>query len=104
LGLAVLVPAVATAAAGRVQRGLGSASWLLQVVVVVSAVVVTGTLLGLPFGAWRLAYERRWGFSRQTARGWAADRVKELALSLVLLNVAALGFFALVPATRLWWL
>jgi STE24 endopeptidase len=103
LGLALLVAAVATHAAGRVQRDLGSASWLLQVVGVVSAVVVAGALLGLPFGAWRLAYERRWGFSRQTTRGWAADRVKELALSLVLLNVAALGFFALVRATRLWW-
>lgn len=103
LGLALLVAAVATHAAGRVQRDLGSTSWLLQVVGVVSAVVVAGALLGLPFGAWRLAYERRWGFSRQTTRGWAADRVKELALSLVLLNVAALGFFALVRATRLWW-
>src|SRR5438309_2460578 len=104
LGLALLVAAVATHAAGRVQRDLGSASWLLQVVGVVSAVVVAGALLGLPFGAWRLAYERRWGFSHQTARGWAADRAKELALSLVLLNAAALGFFALVRATPGWWL
>ena len=103
LGLALLVAAVATHAAGRVQRDLGSASWLLQVVGVVSAVVVAGALLGLPFGAWRLVYERRWGFSRQTAMGWAVDRVKELALSLVLLNAAALGFFALVRATPLWW-
>lgn len=95
--------AVATHGAGWVQRELGSASWPLQVVAVVSAVVVAGALLGLPFGVWRLAYERRWGFSRQTARGWAVDRVKELALSLVLLNAAALGFFALVRATRLWW-
>jgi STE24 endopeptidase len=103
LGLALLVAAVVTHAAGWVLRELGRVSWPLQVVAVVSAVVVAGALLGLPFGGWRLAYERRWGFSRQTARGWAADRVKELALSLVLLNAAALGFFALVRATPLWW-
>jgi Zn-dependent protease with chaperone function len=103
LGLALLVAAVVTHAAGWVLRELGRASWPLQVVAVVSAVVVAGALLGLPFGAWRLGYERRWGFSRQSARGWATDRVKELALSLVLLNAAALGFFALVRATPLWW-
>ena len=103
LALALLVAAVATHAAGRVQRGLGPAPWPLQVVEVVSALVVAGAMVGLPFGAWRLTYERRWGFSHQTARGWAADRVKELAVSLALLNAAALGFFALVRATRLWW-
>jgi STE24 endopeptidase len=94
---------VATQAAGRLERGLGPAPWPLQVVGVVSALVVGGALLGLPFGAWRLAYERRWGFSRQTARGWAMDRLKELAVSLVLLDGAALGFFGLVRATRAWW-
>jgi Zn-dependent protease with chaperone function len=103
LGLGLLVAAVATHSAGWGLRRLGPARWPLQVVEVVSALVVAGTLLGLPFGAWRLAYERRWGFSRQTAGGWAADRGKELAVSLVLSDAAALGFFALVRATRAWW-
>src|SRR5207245_795477 len=103
VGLTLLVVAVATHAAGRLQHDLGSAPWPLRVVGAVSAIVGARALLGLPFGAWRLAYERRWGFSRQAARGWLADRVKEVALSLVLLNAAALGFFALVRATRLWW-
>jgi STE24 endopeptidase len=98
------VAAVATHVAARVLRGPGAAPWPVQVIEVVSALVVAGTLLGLPFGAWRLAYERRWGFSHQTGRGWAADRLKELILSLVLSNAAALGFFALVRATRAWWL
>ncbi len=104
LGLTLLVVAVATHVAGGLLRVLGHASWPVQVAGVVSAIVVAGTLLGLPFGAWRLGYERRWGFARQTAAGWAADHVKELAVSLVLSNAAALGFFGLVRATRDWWI
>ncbi|MEA2591397.1 MAG: endopeptidase [Actinomycetota bacterium] len=104
LGLALLVAAVATHAAARLLGGPGAAPWWVQVLEVVSVLVVAGTLLGLPFGAWRLGYERRWGFAHQTAGGWAADRLKELLVSLVLSNAAALGFFALVRTTPAWWL
>jgi STE24 endopeptidase len=94
---------VATHAASRLLAATGPAPWPLQVVEVVSAIVVASTLLGVPFGVWRLAYERRWGFSHQTARTWAADRTKELLVVVVLTDAAALGFYGLVRATSSWW-
>lgn len=101
-----MVVAVATHSAGRLIRTLDPGErgpWPPAVVEVVSALIVAGLLLGLPFSAWRLAYERRWGFSRQTAAGWAADHLKELLVSLVLSDAAGLGFYALVRATPAWW-
>jgi STE24 endopeptidase len=69
-------------------------------------VVAAGTLLRLPLDVWRgLVYERRWGFSTQTTRGWAADGAKGLALGLVLTAgvwVAAVGLGRALP--HLWWL
>ena len=37
----------------------------------------------LPLARWRLAHERRWGFSTQTTRGWWGDRAKALAVGAV---------------------
>ena len=48
------------------------------------ALTVT-TLVCLPLDAWRgLVFERRWGFSKQTARAWVADQAKELGIGLAL--------------------
>lgn len=103
LGLAGLIAVVATHAASRLLRALGTGAWPLQVVEVVTALLVAGGLLGLPFGIWRLGHERRWGFSRQTWGGWALDQVKSLGVSLVLVNAAALGFYGLARASAAWW-
>jgi len=71
---------------------------------VVSALVVAATALETPASAWRLGHERRWGFARQSTRGWALDRLKGLAVSLVLANAVALGFYAVVRSTSAWWI
>lgn len=91
--------------AGRhLLAALGLAGWAWQTLAVASGLVLAGTVLDLPFGRWRLAYERRWGFARQSTAAWLRDRALELAISLVLLDGLALGFVALARATPLWWL
>ena len=48
-------------------------------------VTVFSSVLRAPLAFWRGWWrERRWGFSTQSAGGWLGDRVKELAVSVVL--------------------
>ena len=104
LGIGGLVVVVVTHGAARLVRALGVRSWPLQALAVVSGLILAATLLGVPFGLWRLAYERRWRFSHQSLASWAADQVKGLVLSLMIADAAALGFWALVRSTPAWWL
>ncbi|GAC1362336.1 MAG: hypothetical protein NVSMB32_02560 [Actinomycetota bacterium] len=95
---------VVSQGARRLLGVAGLSSPWLQVLAVTSVLVVASSLAELPFGLWRLAHERRWSFSRRTGRGWLADRLKGLALSLVLLDALALGFHAAVLSGAAWWL
>jgi STE24 endopeptidase len=104
LGLAGLTALVAVHAARRGLAGLRAGPWPLQVVAVVSALVVAATALEAAVSVIRLRHERRWGFARQTNRVWTLDRLKGLAVSLVLGNGLALGFYAVVWWTTSWWI
>jgi len=74
-------------------------SWLYDAVpgAAFSALVVAlSATVRLPLGFWRgHVHEQRWGFSTQSARGWLVDRVKRLAVTLVLTSGAVLGLAAL---------
>jgi STE24 endopeptidase len=67
-------------------------------------VVAIGWLMGLPFSYWRgHVRETRWGFSTQTASGWFVDRVKGLAVGLVLTAVVMFAFVAVARwQPRVW--
>jgi STE24 endopeptidase len=96
LALALAVPGAL--AFGRAERLVDGVSWWwLEVVVLCAGVVVAGTLAQLPLSLYRYRHERRWGFSTQSLRGWAADRLKSVAVGFVLLSAALLG---LVGAAR----
>jgi STE24 endopeptidase len=96
LVLAVAVPGVL--AFGQADRLVDGVSWWWLEVIVLSAVVLlVGTLAQLPLSLYRYRHERRWGFSTQSLRGWAADRLKSVAVGLVLLSAAMLG---LIGAAR----
>ena len=57
-----------------------------------------------PLAFWRgWQRERRWGFSTQRARGWFADRVKGLAVSIVLGAAAWTAAVSLARALPGWW-
>jgi Zn-dependent protease with chaperone function len=67
-------------------------------------VIGVGTLARLPLDVWRgLVYERRWGFSTQSARGWMGDQAKGLALGLVLTAGTWVAAVALGRALPRWW-
>ncbi len=67
-------------------------------------VVVAADLVQLPLAYWRgLTRERAWGFSRQTARGWLADRGKALVVSLLLTAAAWTAVVGLARAFPGWW-
>jgi STE24 endopeptidase len=70
------------------------------------AAVVTAfsSVVRTPLAFWRGWWrERRWGFSTQGPGGWAADRGKALAISLVLEAAAWTAAVALARALPGWW-
>jgi STE24 endopeptidase len=99
LALSLAVPLAVVLA---VDDGLDVA-WWLEVVLLTALVVVATTLVRLPFTAWRLRHERRWGFSTQSTRGWLADRAKGLAIAIALTSVAFLLLVGTARAFPGWW-
>src|SRR6266581_4907313 len=67
----------------RLSAALDGAGWAGAATAWAAVVIVVAALARLPLDVWRgLVYERRWGFSKQTAAGWAADEAKGLGLAL----------------------
>ncbi len=103
---AVLALGVAAAFAfgwpgGRLARALDGMPWWLEALALGAAVVLTSFLVRLPLGFWRgYLREGRYGFSTQSAAGWAADRARALAVGLVLTVaplVALVGLARAIP-------
>jgi STE24 endopeptidase len=92
--------------AGALRDGLGGLGWAGSAAAWAGAVATLAAAARLPLAAWsELAHERRWGFSRETARSWAVDRAKGLAIALLLTAavwVAAVGLARALPSW--WWL
>ncbi|MDQ3757024.1 MAG: M48 family metallopeptidase [Actinomycetota bacterium] len=80
-------------------------NWVLRLAVTAALVLVTGTLATAPFDAWReLSYDKRWGFSTQTARGFVADQVKGALVAIVVFSAIFVPLWAVIRSTELWWL
>ena len=71
-----------------------------------AAFVLIGALLELPFEAWStFRIEQRFGFNRQTPRGFVVDRLKGALVATVIgLPVAALILWIMATTGGLWWL
>jgi STE24 endopeptidase len=64
-----------------------------------AVVVVLGWVVGLPLSYWRgFLYEKRWGFSTQSGRGWLLDRVKGLLVAIVITSAMVFAFVAVARA------
>jgi STE24 endopeptidase len=80
--------------------GATGGSWWAQTIEWTALVAGVSTLVRLPLSAWRgWLYERRWGFSTQTLRGWLWDRLKGLVVGVA---VSSLGFVLLLGGIRTW--
>ena len=78
--------------------------WWAEALVFTGLIVLVQSLVSTPLAFWRgYLHERRWGFSTQSVRGWAADRLKGLGIAVVL---TAIPLFALVASVHVfprWW-
>jgi STE24 endopeptidase len=111
----VLLVALAASPASVTLRDLVSAaipeapSWLHRVLLVtgyVAGVTVLNELFTLPLGYYSgFALERRYGLSRQSPGAWAVDRLKGLAVALLLGIAAANILYGLIARFQTaWWL
>ena len=104
VAFAVSVLVVLTHAAPNLIDALGVTNWLVGLAVSIAVIHVTASLAGLPFGIWReLVYDKRWGFSKQTTRGFVLDELKAIPLVLVIYLVLFGPLFAVIRSTDLWW-
>ena len=102
----------------RRRRRIGLAANVVELAALVAIVAVTGSiggwwalvllvaglfLLGLPFGYAGYRLSRAHGLSRQTTRGWAADRLKGAAIGLVLGGAAGAALIGIQRAAGDWW-
>jgi STE24 endopeptidase len=84
--------------------GATGAPWWARTLELAALVAGAGTLVRLPLSMWRgWVYERRWGFSTQTLRGWLWDRVKGLVVGVALSGVALLALVGSARAWPGWW-
>jgi STE24 endopeptidase len=80
--------------------GATGGSWWARTIEWTALVAGVGTLVRLPLSAWSgWLYERRWGFSTQTLRGWLSDRVKGLVVGVA---ISSVGLLLLLWAVRSW--
>ena len=82
----------------------GIHNWFLQLAVVTALLHLVETAIQLPFAAWReLDYDRRFGFSTQTVKGFVVDQLKGLPVGFGLMLVILGPLWAVVRATSMWW-
>jgi len=79
-------------------------SWWARTIELVALVAGSGTLVRLPLSAWRgWLYERRWGFSTQTLRGWLWDKAKGIVVGVAVSGLALVLLLGSVRAWDGWW-
>src|SRR5919198_2982699 len=103
LGLGVLLAIVFGPPGDWLSAATGG-PWWARTLELVALVGGAGTLVRLPLSAWRgWLYERRWGFSTETLRGWLWDRVKGLVVGVALSGFALVALVGTARAWPAWW-
>ena len=78
--------------------------WWAQTVVYTAIALALAVALPTPISFWAgYRREHAWGFSTQSVSGWALDRVKGLAVGIVLTGSAMLGLVGLARWFPSWW-
>jgi STE24 endopeptidase len=82
----------------------GSLPWWARTPAYVAIVVAVSAAVRTPGALWSgFIRERRWGFSTQRLRSWAADRCKAAVVNVVLASALLLGLVALARVLPGWW-
>jgi Zn-dependent protease with chaperone function len=100
LALGVAVPLVL--ALVEVGRAF-SLAWSVETLVLTGVVLAATTIARFPLGVWRFRHERAWGFATQSVVGWLGDRLKGLAIGLVVSGAAFVGLVGAARAFPDWW-
>ncbi|MGH2760211.1 MAG: M48 family metalloprotease, partial [Actinomycetota bacterium] len=105
VSVAAILGIIWTHAVPRFVDAVGSTSWPLRLLLAFGFLVVTFTLVDLPFSIWTtFVHEKRWGFSTQTPSGFVADEIKGLLLSSVLVGGVGLLLWWAIRTSELWWI
>lgn len=102
VGLGLLLGLGLTSAGAGLVAAFGGA-WAWRVVGAAVTLVVLPEVAGLPFAARGRVVRVRFGLVTQGWRGWWADVLRGLLISLPLTLGALFGVYALAGATRWWW-
>jgi STE24 endopeptidase len=104
LGLIVLALLSFSAVGDALHGIVEELPWWAEAPIFPALVVLVQSLVHTPLAFWRgYAHERRWGFSTQTLRGWAVDRLKALGIAVVLTAVPLFALIASVHVFPRWW-
>ncbi|HEX2088912.1 MAG TPA: M48 family metallopeptidase [Actinomycetota bacterium] len=72
------------------------APWGARTIAFTALTVTISSFVRMPVSFWRgYIHEKKWGFSTQTVGGWLTDRLKGLAVGVVLSSLMIVGFVAL---------
>jgi len=105
IGLVVDLAVIVFGLAPKAIDALGVTNWVVGLLVSMAIIQAASFASGIPLGAWReLRYDKKWGFSKQTTKGFLVDLAKGLPVSIVLLTLLFVPVFAVIRATDLWWL
>ncbi len=77
--------------------------WLAQALLGGLVIVLIGSVLTLPFAAWRQSILRDYGLSTQGWGGWAVDLLKGYAVGAVIGAIVLGGFYTLTRFAPRWW-
>jgi STE24 endopeptidase len=105
VAFAVDVAVVGLHVAPRAIRGSGATNWVAGLLVAILVITVVSTVVSLPVSAWReLGYDRRFGFSKQTTKGFVTDVAKAVPIGLVVNALLFVPLFAIIRSVDAWWL
>jgi len=105
LGGVVLVALIWTETVPRLLDGWDVGNWVLRLLLAVAVVQAAEMVVTVPFGAHReLAYDKRWGFSTQTTRGFVSDTLKNVLVGVAITGLLLVPLWALIRSTDLWWI
>lgn len=105
IGAVVVVAFVVGQAGPRLIEATGVGGWVAQLLLVAVALEASTLLYAPWFDAHReLVYDKRWGLSNQTPRGFLLDQVKGTVVGLVITGLLVVPLYAVIRSTDLWWL